>query len=231
MSNYYNKYIKYKSKYLELKNKYSVDTNNYLNDLKKLYPNCIHDIKVEHPENYSNKGYAIVYGEMDYDAIDIFNKKFNNNFHYFFDFGSGRGKLPLFMAFYVNYSIGIELVTERHNDAVKLKNDLAVKYKSITDKTTFINDDMFNYLNSVNKTNFDTPALIWISNLCFSNDITTKLFNELIIRMPSDSIIGCSKIPSVLPDGVEPVIIDKTNQLSVPMSWNKHSNIYIYKIK
>jgi hypothetical protein len=152
---------------------------------------------------------------------------------YFIDFGSGRGKLPLFMGDKVEKSIGIELVTERHEDAIKLKEKLSKEYSEITNKVTLLNEDMFEYLKTINKDTFASPVLIWISNLCFGDKITTDLFNQLIEKMPSGSIIGSSKIPTIIPPGIEPITIpgNEDNKISVSMSWSEMSTIYVYKIK
>lgn len=234
MTDYYQKYLKYKDKYLKLKSQVG-GNNEYIEELKKLYPECVHDSgNIKDASKYQEDGYATTYGEMDYPAIEKFNSLFNSERtkNYFIDFGSGRGKLPLFMADKVNNSIGIELVTERHNDAVKLKEELSKKWPEITDRVNLVEGDMFKYLDTVNKLTFKTPVLIWISNLCFGEEITSKLFNKLIEKMPSGSIIGSSKIPNVIPSGLEPIQKDGTdNRIEVPMSWSKSSSIYIYEIK
>jgi len=234
MTDYYQKYLKYKDKYLKLKHQLG-GNDEYIAKLKKLYPACVHDMKtLKDAENYSKNGYAITYGEMDYPAIEKYNDLFNKdeNIEYFIDFGSGRGKLVLFMADKVKVkSIGIELVIERHEDAINLKNTLAENYPEITNKVELINGDMFKYLENVNKQTFKTPVLIWISNLCFGEEITSRLFIKLIEKMPSGSIIGSSKVPNKIPDGLEPVNFEKDNKVQVQMSWTNSSNIYIYKIK
>ncbi len=234
MTDYYQKYLKYKDKYLKLKQQLGGE-DEYIFELKKLYPECVHDTSsLKDAEKYSKNGYATTYGEMDYRAIEKYNDLFNKdgNIDYFIDFGSGRGKLPLFMADKVKIkSIGIELVTERHEDAVKLKNTLEKNFSKITNKVELINGDMFKYLEGINKDTFKTPVLIWISNLCFGEEITARLFNKLIEKMPSGSIIGSSKVPNKIPDGLVPVNFEKDNKVEVQMSWSKTSNIYIYKIK
>ena len=235
MINHYNKYLKYKDKYLKLKQKQSGGNDAYISELKKLYPECIHDGQnVKDIKTYQDNGYITTYGEMDYPAIEKFNELFNSqNVKYFIDFGSGRGKLPLFMGDKVDKSIGIELVAERTVDANKLKEKLSENFSEITAKVELIAGDMFKYLEPVTKTTFNAPVLIWISNLCFSEEITKKLFNELVAKMPSDSIIGSSKIPTTIPPGIIPIITEGStdNKIIVPMSWSKTSNIYIYKIK
>jgi hypothetical protein len=132
----------------------------------------------------------------------------------------------------VEKSIGIELVTERHSDAIKLKENLSTKFGEITKKVELINGDMFEYLNSIDKSTFDGPVLIWISNLCFNESLTKKLFDSLVSKMPSGTIIGSSKIPTVLPAGIEPIVSADSadGKIIVSMSWSKGSTIHLYKI-
>ena len=133
----------------------------------------------------------------------------------------------------VDKSIGIELVTERHNDAIKLKENLSKKFSEITNKVELINGDMFEYLKSVEKSTFSGPVLIWISNLCFGEEITKQLFDELATKMPSGSVIGSSKIPNVIPFEIEPIVSmgSSDSKITVSMSWSKDSTIHLYKIK
>ena len=234
---YKSKYLKYKNKYYELKNKIDNLTggdikDDYINELKTLYPSCQHDNGlIKDADKYAKMNQRTTYGEMEYEGIESFSKLFNNDeIKYFIDFGSGNGKLPLYIATLPNIikSYGIELVTERHNKAVELHATLS-KYSQFTNKVELINDNMFTVLE--NKV-FEHPALIWISNLCFDINITTELFSKLSEKMKSGSIIGCSKKPLLLPTRIVELILDgKTyNTLPIEMSWNKSSTIYIYKI-
>lgn len=222
MTDTYHKYLKYKAKYLAMKEGNKIDNSeNYILKLKKLYPQCIHD-NGSLKNNKAYEKYATTYGEMDYPAIELFSKKYNN-MDYFIDFGSGRGKLPLFMATSVKKSIGIELVSERHQCAVELKNQLEKFYPEITSKVSLIEGDMFEYLAI---TTFDKPAIIWISNLCFPESITKDLFNAISIKFKAGTIIGCSKFPNDIPTN-----ITKIEEMTVPMSWNKNSTIHIFCVK
>jgi hypothetical protein len=127
------------------------------------------------------------------------------------------------MALYVDKSIGIELVTERHNDAIKLKQEMSLSFPNIAKKVELLNIDMFKFLETINT--FDSPVMVWISNLCFGDIITTKLFNVLVKKLPPQSIIGSSKLPSELPNGIKLI-----NKLQVKMSWSENSDIYISEI-
>ena len=218
----YNKYLKYKIKYNKLNDEFS---SKYLTELKNKYSSCKHDSGIN-----SNlyEGHATTYGEMTYDGMNklnsIINK--NNDFKYFMDIGSGRGKLPLYMSGIpgIKKSYGIELVKDRFDDSIILKNDLANKFNYYTDKVEFINDNIFNIpINNFIK----EKGFIWMSNLCFNPDINDDIFRKLHIELPANSVICCSKKPS--PE-VEKLfrINDTMKDINVPMSWSENSNIYVY---
>ena len=217
MSNYDHAYEIYKQRYQELKNK----NNNFFEELKKLYPVVQFD-KNSSIINY--KKHKITYGELSYDSLDKILTHFNNDFNIFIDIGSGRGKLCLYASGLdnINKSIGIELVKERHNDAISLKNKLK-KFSNIQ-KVEFYNEDIFkiNMNTFINKNN---KVLIWISNLCFNEELNEKLFNKLIKELPKGVIISCSKKPT------KNKILEDIGKIEVNMSWSEKSPIYFLKIK
>jgi len=211
---YKKKYLKYKQKFLQLKDKLP-----YIDQLKNYYPSYKSDSKYN--STYSN--HKITYGEMDYDGLDtLLNYLSNYSFNSFIDIGSGRGKLCLYMASISSIikSIGIEIVKERHDDALELKSKLSNYEETL--KVDFINGDFVEY--DFKKLNL-TKVLIWISNLCFDQEITNKIFNKILSELPSKTIIACSKSH----DFDNPKI-KKLDQISVKMSWSQDSNIYIYEI-
>lgn len=235
---YKKKYEKYKNKYLQLKTQIYGQlggSEEFIEELKKLYPECVHDSgTISKATEYEQNNYATTYGEMNYEAIEKYNQTVNldNKYKYFIDFGSGRGKLPLYMGTKVKKSIGIELVKERHEDAVKLLNKLSVEYPQITQKVELICGDMFVYLENINKTTFDDSVMIWVSNLCFGEDLTEKLFNQIVKKFPSGTVIASSKIPKDIPNGMIQFIVKPSNknELVVPMSWSSNSTIYLYMV-
>jgi hypothetical protein len=246
---YKNKYLLYKQKYIDLKQKLggagakdflikgipdeklvdSPDTfleqlpETFLKELEKLYPATKKDpVKL----NDLYKDHTITYGEMDYDGMNKLLKHLQNqniDFNHFIDVGSGRGKLPLQVASLPNVirSVGIEVVKERHDEAEELKQKLK-QFKKIIDKVVLINNDF----NKVELSHYiNDKTLVWISNLCFPQELTNLIFNKLLEILPSGSIIAASKehflnTPKLFNIG----------SLHIPMSWNKSSNIFIYKI-
>jgi SAM-dependent methyltransferase len=233
INSYYLKYIKYKTKYTKLKQIGGDDTD-YLEELRTLYPECKHDTyPLKHGDDYREKGYITTYGEMTYNGIKkLYNRikklndKFNsdNNIDTFLDVGSGRGLLPLYMAVYVKKSIGVELAEERVNDARHLKELLSTKFPEEISKVEFFSCDIFDYFKDKTKMSFTPNILVWISNLCFTEDITKKLFDELNEKMPIGTIICCSKIPNTIPNGIELLMT-----IVIEMSWSKYSTVYCYR--
>jgi hypothetical protein len=101
-----------------------------------------------------------------------------------------------------------------------MKNKL--KMFKQTDKVCFINKDFFD----VDLSDYSTkPTLVWISNLCFPDELTNNIINKLLTVLVSGSIICCSK--QYTSDSKK---IKEIHKLDVKMSWSDNSNIYIYKI-
>lgn len=231
---YHSKYLKYKKRYLNLK-KILIDNlteeelislpDNFFEQLEKIYPTTQMD---NFGSNELYDGHQTTYGEMEYEGMRkiLTHLKHNNvlKFDYFIDLGSGRGKLSLQLAGLPNIkkSIGIEIVKERHEDAEKMKKKL-MKFKEFTDKVVFINDDfnkvdLSEYINGV--------TLVWLSNLCFSQELTDKIFKKLIDVLPPNSIIACTREHLISSPQVS-----KFGTLQIPMSWNKESTVNLYKIE
>jgi hypothetical protein len=191
--------------------------NRYINRLKELYPSCQHD-----KTNKLLIG-TKTYGEMDYDSIQkLYNyvtKYFNPSIDCFIDIGSGRGKLCMYMAAQpkIKHVIGIELVKERHNDAVKLKSQLGEVYD---DKITLLNKNLFDV--NFKKYN-DYKKFIWFSNCMFiDSEYNDKIFKKLQKELTKGTIICCSTKTNI--DNIK---LLKTIKLN--MSWKTLSNVYIYK--
>jgi hypothetical protein len=200
-----------------LKNKY------YLNNLKKIYPQPQYDsFSGKHPV------YNTTYGEMNYDGM---NTMFSNlqDHHVkqcktFMDLGCGRGSICLYMASKANIknSIGVELIKERIDDAIQLKNNLGTN--NYTSKIQFYNDDMLNFMD--HQTIDTNPYLVWISNLLFNDELTNKIYEQLIHKLPNQSLICSSKPPLDYDEDK----CKKIKTFDVPMSWDKNSNIYAFQI-
>ena len=215
---YKQKYIKYKNKYIKLKNQTAGSKSKLIDELLQLYPACKYDGSLTN--NYEN--HKITYGEMDYEGIDNLITFLNKSFNSFLDIGSGRGKLCIYLLKYplINKSIGIELVKERHEDAIELKNKL--KHFDQINNVEFINNNFLDIkLKELNLTNL----LIWLSNLCFDQETTNNIYNKVINELPNGTIICSSKKPTLYLDKLQS--LDSTE---IKMSWSNNSIVYCYKL-
>jgi hypothetical protein len=234
------KYLKYKNKYLSLKKTYQIggtpstnlsitnSSSEYFDLLKKLYPNC-----VKNPNE--SKEQTHTYGEMEYEGVEMLYskvKEINPNIKYFLDIGSGRGKLPCWFAGFdkIDKSTGIEIVEERCLDAEKLKSELSKQFPNQVEKINLLCGDFTSYdLSFLVDSNPDT--LVWISNLCFGPELTTKLFTQILSQMVVGTICTCS----VKPDNEDNLVNGKKLQFikttKIQMSWwDNLSDVHIYRI-
>lgn len=193
----------------------------YIIKLKNLYPNCRFDRNVEDSSFYS--GTNITYGEMEYEGIQklysFLTKNYNSKINCFMDLGSGRGKLCMYMAAQpkIKHVLGVELVKQRHDDAVNLKSELTFEYANKVNllHKNILDVDFEDYKNK--------EIFIWFSNLCFDQTGIHNIFQTLQMHLPKGTIICCSKKP-------EESFGELLNISQVPMSWNKNSNVYIYRL-
>lgn len=203
------------------RNSHKGTKKNYIIQLKNLYPNCKFDRNVEDISLYN--GVNITYGEMEYDGIQklysFISKNYNNKINCFMDLGSGRGKLCMYMAAQpkIKYVLGVELVKQRHDDAEILKSELTFEY---ADKVKLLHKNIFDvgFEDYTNKQIF-----IWFSNLCFEPTGINDVFQRLQKDLPRGTIVCCSKKP-------DEFFGDFLHTIQVPMSWNKSSNVYIYRL-
>ena len=128
----------------------------------------------------------------------------------------------------ISKSFGIEIVQQRHNDAVNLKKQLSKSFPTITEKIELKCNDI-STINLGELTNNSSNCLIWISNLCFGLELANKIFEQILEQMEIGTIIICSKKPEE--NNIKTNKIFKlVKNLEIPMSWNKSSNVYIYQI-
>ena len=171
----------------------------------------------------THQQYATTYGEMTLKGIELLVKLFEKsqpirtypiNQQTFYDLGSGLGKNVMMVASLVPgiKSKGIELVKERHNKAMIAYN--ALKNKSKTN-IEFICGSFFDY-------NVSDAAWIFISNLCFTDEINKKLTEQLENQVKQNTLIACSV---ELPVNTFKLI----HTGSIPMTWEKNSALYLYK--
>ncbi len=215
--NYQQKYIKYKQKFLFLQEQIAGGIN-YVKKLKELYNSVKFDVSLSQTYKYNT-----LYGEMDYAGISKINQIYKDIQH-FVDIGSGRGKLCLYMAHNINIksSIGIEIVEERHKDAIELKQELTTEFSTYTDKVEFIKADIFEV--SI-KDRLKGKTLVWFSNIAFEQEQSDNVIIKLIGELPKKSIIICNRQFSINHEQ-----LNLLQEIVVVQSWNSESTVYSYQI-
>ena len=172
---------------------------------------------------YKLSNFSTVYGEVTREGIEklikIFNRiqpilKYPRERRTFYDLGSGFGKNVIVAAELIPSikSKGIELVKERHDGAIDAYNKLSPLLQS---QINFTNGSMFDY-------DISDAAWIFISNLCFSNDINVELALKIEKETKPNTIVACSK----------PLTLHSFTTLpsvTIPMTWNSNSELHFYK--
>lgn len=190
--------------------------------IRKLYPRIQRDRK-DHTGEYP--GHKITYGEMEYAGLDHLlghlQTRFGKTFDAFLDVGSGRGKLVLYMAAKppIHRSVGIELVRERHQDAVRLLRRLP---RALQGKVVLRQGDV----GSVDVAALFPAAsrvLVWFSNLCFEASGTDAVFRQLCRELPPGSVIALSKEP-------RSGMAKKLGGTTAAMSWKASSQVHLYEV-
>ena len=70
-------------------------------------------------------------------------------------------------------------------------------------------------------------SLIWISNLCFSAELTNKVFEKLSSsNLNQGTVIGCSKEYTGSDSKFK-----KLDIISIKMSWTESSQVHLYQMK
>lgn len=221
-------------------------------DYMKIIYDCYKDYKTSgsvktiakvHESIKNVNSYSTVYGELTYHGIELLGKMIERQkIKTFIDIGSGNGKIPIILAIEpsINQSFGVELVSERHENAMCVKNKLSEKpqFKDIIKKINIVNDDMFN-IDYAKITN-GTQTLVFISNLCFGEEITTQLFAKLAKELPIGSVVASSKIPGTIIDCFKPIDSNSTwntpdlpisnGSTKMPMTWIDSSTVYFHQL-
>lgn len=165
--------------------------------------------------------YNTTYGEMEISGIEkLYNHlKPMNSFDCFMDLGSGKGKICMYMAKQpdIKQVVGIELVDERHEEALQLMKTLKPEDAQ---KVSLQLNDIFKV--SLKKYK-DMNTFIWISSLCFPQDVVNNIFKKIKKELKEGTIICCSKTPTV---NIGKLI----GTLTVPQTWNKDHLVSIYKM-
>ena len=180
--------------------------------------NC--QINTKEIDKFNKKNYNYTYGELTYDGIKtIINMVINHtktsnlkNFT-FYDLGCGTANTLKYACELANFKklIGIEFSKTRYNIAMdNINNNCNVE---------LINNDILS-----SKIKYNKPkSVIYISNLCFSDNLNVKLAKKLSKELKHNSIIFSSKL---LPISISHKLIN----IKLHQTWNTSSNSYMYII-
>jgi len=170
---------------------------------------------------FTSKGYAITYGELTLDGLKTImkdNVKVKKD-KIFVDLGSGEGNVVLnAIKLYpqLQMGIGIELSKSRHERAIEKLENSKLKDKN---KVKFFNEDILD--DGWDYSDFD---IIYISNLCFPEDVNVKIAEKIKKECKKGTQIFCSKpLPPI--DGG-----NKISEFNVCQTWTQESKINYYKI-
>lgn len=175
---------------------------------------------------HSNGEHNITYGELKDESLPILYEVFSRyaplsnivgSYRNFYDLGSGVGKVVLGLTA-LNSSlkgVGIEVVSERvqqANTALQRVRDTSIRQRIEFLCLSFL-DDSIHYGNA---------CWLFISNLCFTDDVKQKLTEKLEKELIAGAIVVCSK--ALNSDKFEEV-----NYITLPMTWSDESKVYVYK--
>jgi len=211
------------TRYRENKEKYNrLHFGEFKKALEPHYTNTFHNSRTT--KDYT--GYQTTYGELTLNGLeDILRylKEDNKSFNDFIDIGCGKGRAVLYMSAFDNIrkSVGVELVTERANHAKDVMNKMRKNYKYFLNSADIIEGD-FTKLNYNNMFSNKDNTLIWISNLCFSEDVNAKILSKIQKEFGKKYIICCSK---ELPHNNS---LKKIFQKPIAMSWDSKSMVHAY---
>lgn len=174
----------------------------------------------------SNGEHTITYGELRDESLPILYEIFSRyaplsnivgSYRNFYDLGSGVGKVVLGLTA-LNSSlkgIGIEVVTERvqqANTALQRVRDSSIRQRVEFVCLSFLDDSI----------HYGKACWIFISNLCFTDDVKQNLVEKLERELNAGVIVVCTK--ELNSDKFEQV-----NHITLPMSWSDESKVYVYK--
>ena len=125
-------------------------------------------------------------------------------------FGLGHALIASSLDSRIHNSYGIELSKERYNEFNRVKNKYNKELKNITISL----GDFKTY--KIPKTD-----IIYVSNLCFGQEIQNSLENKVFDEMQDDTLVFVSK-------EFKQNKLKQIGTITVPMSWNKSYTLYVY---
>jgi len=175
----------------------------------------------QHEDQYIlDAGGEPTYGEVTYKGAAKLFKKFKlKKNDVFYDLGCGTGKLVIqaYLTSPAQKCVGIELSKTRYKVAEKAKKALAKEKK--LEKKRKLNFQNNNLL----KSNIDDASAIYVSSLCFSDDLMKKLTEKLSSLKNGLQLATLRMLP-------ENDHFKFIKTLTLPMTWSNNCPVHIYKL-
>ena len=176
-------------------------------------------------------GYKTTYGEVAEQGMKVLSEKFlfhgpldkyPENQRTFYDLGCGIGRLNLGMAILHPEikSKGVEIVSDRVRQAHHAIERL--KVKQITQRIQIAHGSFLDP-----SFNFGDACWIFISNLCYDEDVQKSISAKLEAECKNNCIIICSR---ELPLSEKSPLKKIEVGLNVSMSWSNTSTCMIYRV-
>lgn len=166
-------------------------------------------------EIFSKNNYSDIYGELTASGLYTLLNSVETNHKIFYDLGSGDGN-NIFRAV-INYnlvkSIGVELSIDRYNFSVNTLNQMN-DIDNIKNKIEMIYGDIL-------QQNISNANIIYISNLCFPEEVNINLGKMILEQVTPGTIIFCSK---------QLYIEQEYSSIMVEQTWSESTPVLKYII-
>lgn len=163
-------------------------------------------------------GFLKLYNEFEKaDELHNHRRILNKKQKVFYDLGSGLGKPTVLAALFIphlQFAKGIELSSSRHTGAVSVLQQIKQKC-DLKEKVRLVNGDILSP-----QFHYDNADIVWISSLCFSDEIANKLATKLNNELKEGTHVFTSKALNIK---------NKFTQMfDVEMTWTEQSKLHHY---
>jgi len=160
----------------------------------------------------------VIYGEpCAYELDTLISRLDINENDVFYDLGSGNGNVCATFLFStpIKKSIGIELSSDRHNEAIRIKSEIQKNYSNQLEnkQLEYIHDNFMNY-------DYANATIVFMDSVLFT-DKTLHEIENILIKAPNIKYLISMKAK------YNPIHFKLKETLNIKATWGK-SVIYIY---
>ena len=166
-------------------------------------------------------GCASTYGEITFEGVATLLKILKlKDTDVFYDLGCGIGKMvvQVYLSSPVKKSVGIELSSERAENAFKAQEQLESDNKLKPGRTLAF------YKESFLDTDLSDATAIYLASTCFSDDIMQKVTNKLTTLKKG---LRVATLKQLAPNNKFTLI----DQFILPMTWSESTPVYLYELQ